>query len=115
MITDDKNKIGNRLLNARNRLNLTQAQAAERAGISEKTYSNIERGRSNMSIASLCKICRALEITPDLLLVDDPADQDITSDAMIQDALKKLTCREKDGAAHILNAYMKALHINSVK
>lgn len=38
-------KAGNRLLAQRKALGLTQAEVAERAGLSDRTYADIERGR----------------------------------------------------------------------
>ena len=44
MLLFDMMTIGNRLLAARKRLGMTQAEVAERAGLSDRTYADIERG-----------------------------------------------------------------------
>ena len=43
MLLFDMMTIGNRLLAARKRLGMTQAEVAERAGLSDRTYADIER------------------------------------------------------------------------
>lgn len=54
--------IGNHLRIARNQLNLTQEQVADRASISLNHYSAIERGEAKPSIDSLILICDALHL-----------------------------------------------------
>lgn len=41
-------------------IGLTQAEAAEAAGLSERTYADIERGSVNMRTETILKICEAL-------------------------------------------------------
>ena len=41
----------------------TQEKLAEQAGINSKHLSDIERGKYNISIAYLCKIANALEVS----------------------------------------------------
>lgn len=45
--------IGNRLYEARKRLGMNQSQAAEAAGISDRTYADVERGTANMRVDTL--------------------------------------------------------------
>ncbi|MFD0692597.1 helix-turn-helix domain-containing protein [Paenibacillus sp. GCM10027628] len=62
--------VGERLRMIREEKNLTQAQVAENTGIegiSKSRISDIERGRSNISLRTLEKIMRALEISPNEL------------------------------------------------
>ena len=53
----------------RYRLNLTQAQLAEKAGLSKQFVCNIECGRAIPSIETLLSLCYALNVTSDALLV----------------------------------------------
>ena len=57
MLLFDMMTIGNRLLAARKRLGLTQAEVAERAGLSDRTYADIERGGVNMRIETFLRPC----------------------------------------------------------
>lgn len=48
MLVFDKRAIGNKLLVIRKKIGLTQAEVAEAAGLSDRTYADIERGSVNM-------------------------------------------------------------------
>jgi transcriptional regulator with XRE-family HTH domain len=59
---DIRTKIGNRIKELRQSLNLTQEKLAFKAEV-DKTYLNeVERGKRNISIVNLEKIILALEI-----------------------------------------------------
>jgi transcriptional regulator with XRE-family HTH domain len=60
--------IGGRTRLARTRLALTQADAAERVGISTEFYARIERGGTMPSVPTLVKIATELETSADELL-----------------------------------------------
>ena len=61
--------LGKRIAKRRKQLGLTQIQVNELAGLSDKYLSNIETDRSIPSIDVLIRICKALSVTPDYLLV----------------------------------------------
>ena len=42
------------------RLGLTQMEVAEAAGLSDRTYADIERGTVNMQVETVLRICKAL-------------------------------------------------------
>ena len=65
MLVYDLNIIGNRLYALRKRMGMTQAELAEAAGLSDRTYADIERGSVNMRLETLLRICDALYIIPD--------------------------------------------------
>ena len=65
------NGIGERILEARNRRNLTQEELAERVGSVASYISNIERKNKCPSLSLLRKIVKELDITYDYLLMDD--------------------------------------------
>ena len=44
MIISDLHTIGNKLLYFRKKMNMTQIEVAEAAGLSDRTYADIERG-----------------------------------------------------------------------
>jgi len=53
---------------ARSRLGLSQADAAERCGISTEFYARIERGGTFPSVPTLLSIAEALDVSADVLL-----------------------------------------------
>lgn len=63
-------ELGNRIRKAREQKNLTQEQLAEIIGMSNNYISNIERNHSIPSLETLLKICNALQVTPDYVLMD---------------------------------------------
>lgn len=69
MLIFDRRTIGNRLLAMRKKRGLTQAEVAELAGLSDRTYADIERGTVNMRLETLLHICRVYGATPDEILV----------------------------------------------
>jgi len=64
MLIHDFGKIGNKLYLFRKKTGMTQFEVAEAAGLSDRTYADIERGSVNMRVETLLKICDALHITP---------------------------------------------------
>ena len=62
MLIYDFREIGNRLLAFRKKAGLTQIEVAEAAGLSDRTYADIERGSVNMRIETILRICDALHI-----------------------------------------------------
>ena len=64
MLIFDLNMIGDKLYNIRKGKGLSRAEIAECAGLSERTYADIERGSVNMRIKTVLSICEALKITP---------------------------------------------------
>lgn len=62
-----KNKPGSTIKNIRNKKGLTQEQLAFKLEISQKSYSNIENGKTKLKNNMLMKIAKALEITPSII------------------------------------------------
>jgi transcriptional regulator with XRE-family HTH domain len=61
---DEKNrkKLGERLKNAREKLGLTQAEVATKAGLNANYYAVVERGEGNLSFEKLQRIMKVLGI-----------------------------------------------------
>ncbi|MCL2197567.1 MAG: helix-turn-helix transcriptional regulator [Defluviitaleaceae bacterium] len=62
--------IGMRIRAVRLKRGYTQELVSERADVSPPHYSKIESGRTKLSLPCLVRICNALEITPDEILMD---------------------------------------------
>lgn len=108
MLVSGLHAIGNKLLSIRKRMGMTQAEVAEAAGLSERTYAEIERGNVNMRIETILRICNVLHITPDEILT-----QENESPASRQDELiNRLNCcnpKDKETALQLLSVYLKSL------
>ena len=63
-------KLGIRIKAVRESKKLTQEQLAEITGLTNNYISNIERNHSKPSIETLLRICNALEVTPDYILME---------------------------------------------
>ena len=63
-----KREIGSRLKQTRKEKNLTQEKIAELLGISQKHYSEVERGITGLSIKHLIQISDILSVSLDYLL-----------------------------------------------
>jgi len=107
MLVSDLHSIGNNLYNVRKAKGLTQAEVAEIAELSDRAYADIERGSVTMRVDSLIRICRALNITPNDLLVTNVAEE-ITEDDIIG-AFKNCSAGEKETALRLLNVYLTSL------
>lgn len=65
------NNIGKRILEARNKKNLTQEELAEKVGTVPSYISNIERKNKCPSLSLLRKMVKELDTSYDYLLMDD--------------------------------------------
>lgn len=108
MLIFDFHTIGNKLLSIRKRCGFTQAEVAEIAGLSERTYADIERGTVNMRIETILRICDALHITPDELLTDDSTSLTIQQNELIE-RLNSCSPKNRETALQILSIFLKSL------
>lgn len=65
----DYSTMGLRIVSRRKRLGIKQNELAEQINISNNYLSGIERGKENPSLEVVIKICNALQVTPDYLLL----------------------------------------------
>ena len=64
-------EIGSKLLDIRKKKGMTQSEVAEKAGLSDRAYADIERGTANMKVETVLRLCQSLNITPNDILIDD--------------------------------------------
>lgn len=108
MLVWDFGTIGNKLYEIRKRSGMTQAEVAEAAGLSDRTYADIERGSVNMRIETLLKICQALSITPnDILTVENT--RTITEADIVQ-IINGCSDTEKQTAFKLMEVYLNSLN-----
>lgn len=107
MLLFDLHMIGNKLLAIRKRSGLTQAEVAEAAGLSDRTYADIERGTVNMRLETLLRICDALHITPDEILTEDKKEPIQPEQLMAK--LELCSARDKETALRLLEVYLQSI------
>ena len=107
MLIFDFSLIGNKLYSFHKSMGLTQSEVAEKAGISDRTYADIERGTVNMRVETLLRICNVLKITPNEILLNEK-DEEITAEN-ITDLLVSISPKERKAVLKILEAYLKSI------
>lgn len=65
---DFKKQVGESLKKARNSKGLTMLQLAEIMGKDRVTITRYESGKQNLSIETITEICKALEVSPEIIL-----------------------------------------------
>lgn len=108
MLIHDFSAIGNKLFLFRKKLGMTQSEVAESAGLSDRTYADIERGCVNMRIETVLKICDALHITPDEILTEESSTI-ATEQNELWVRLNDLPSKEKATALTLLSVYLQSL------
>ena len=109
MLLFDLCAIGNKLLAIRKKRGLTQAEVAEAAGLSDRTYADIERGTVNMRIETFLHIFLALHITPDEVLTAEQARPKISQEQFLE-LLDGCDPKERDTALQLLSVYLQSLN-----
>lgn len=107
MLVSDLKIIGNKLYEIRNKKVMSRAEVAEKAELSDRTYADIERGSTNMRVETLLKICNALNITPNDILVTE-IDTQITEQDIVT-AINDCSEAEKGTALRLLSVYINSL------
>ena len=90
----DYKQIGKRIAKRRDVLDMTQAQLAEKANLSTTYTGNVERG-ATCSIETLMKLCAALDVTPDYLLLDVDKEYRNESSDDVKDAIFRCDPKKK--------------------
>lgn len=108
MLIFDLHLIGNKLLAVRKRMGLTQAEVAEAAKLSDRTYADIERGTVNMRTETFLRICQVLHVTPDEILTQESTSQNIHQEEL-WNRLNACNPKDKETALRILSVYLESL------
>lgn len=110
MLIFDLRIIGNNLLRNRKNKMLTQSEVAEIAGLSDRTYADIERGNVNMKTETLLQICKALDITPDDILTETE-EIILKKQESVFERLDNVSDKEKETAIKLLSIYLDSLEM----
>ena len=105
---DDMHAVGARILTIRRSRGLTQADVAEKAGLSDRAYADIERGDVNMRVSTLMKVCAALDITPNDVLTEKTTSRFARKDELLQ-RFEDCSSAEKDTMLDLLSVYLTSL------
>jgi len=81
-------EIGQRIIERRKKLGLTQEALAEKGDVTAQFVSYAEAGKRAMRPENLLKIASALEVSADYLLTGDIIDKDLL---ILADKMRKLT------------------------
>src|ERR1700722_20062629 len=69
---DPLQSLGDRVRQTRARRGMTRKQLARDSGVSERYLAQIESGHGNISVLVLRRLAKALNVSVDVLLFDDP-------------------------------------------
>lgn len=108
MLIFDMRVIGNKLLAVRKRMGMTQAEVAEAAGLSDRTYADIERGSVNMRTETALRICEALHITPDEILTQTDGEINVQQDELLT-RLNACSPKDRQTALRLLHVFLQSL------
>ena len=108
MLIFDMRSVGNKLLAFRRRLGMTQAEVAEAAGLSDRTYADIERGSVNMRIETALRICQVLHITPDEIFTEE-AETVAQKQAELLERMNACNPRDHATAMRLLTVFLDSL------
>ena len=82
--------VGEKIYDIRKTLNLTQGKMAERVGLPIDTLGNLERGQSNITLASLAELAVAYNVDP-ITLIGGSTDGVSAGGCLTLDTLARLT------------------------
>ncbi len=98
--------IGNRVRKMREYFGYTREQLAEKVDISIRFLTDIEYGSKGMSFSTLIRMCEALHVTTDYILLGR---EEYTDNSKIVDAFKTVDEKYISGAEELLKTFIKAL------
>ena len=108
MLILDLHIIGNKLLSIGKRMGMTQSEVAEAAGLSDRTYADIERGTVNMRTETMLRICNVLHITPDEVLTEESTP--LTGrQTELWNRLNACNPKDKETALKLLSVFLESL------
>ena len=104
--------MGERLIQRRKQLRLTQEELAERADMTTQTISTAETGRKALRPHNIVKLCRTLEISADYLLFGEISGGDM---AVLSAKVSQLPPNQYRHLEDIINSYILAVSTNNEK
>ncbi len=108
MLIFDLEAIGNKLYEIRKKSGMTQAEVAEAAGLSDRTYADIERGTANMRVGTMLQICNVFRITPNDILTEGDSEYTYSEEELLN-KLSALQTQDKKTALSLLAIYLRSI------
>jgi len=100
------NQMGKRLVARRKQLRLTQEEIAERTDLTTQTISTAETGKKALRPENIIKLCAALDISTDYLLLGKIASEDYD---ILSQKVSQLTPSQYQRLEDIIDAYIAAV------
>ncbi|MCM1192566.1 MAG: helix-turn-helix domain-containing protein [Acetatifactor muris] len=100
------NQIGNRILSRRKQLRMTQDELAEKAGITPQTVSTAELGKKALRPENIIRICSALEVSTDYLLLGEVNNYD---HSLLSAKISDLSPAQYRHLEDMINSFLAAL------
>lgn len=104
-------EIGDRIRQRRKQLGLTQEDLSNKTDITAQTISNAELGLKGMRPDTIIRVCAALEISTDYLLLGKVGD---TDKSLFSDRLATLTPSQMKHLIDIVDSYLAAIQDKKV-
>lgn len=106
------NQMGKRLVARRKQLRLTQEEIAERTDLTTQTISTAETGKKALRPENIIKLCAALDISTDYLLLGKIASEDYD---ILSQKVSQLTPSQYQRLEDIIDAYIAAVKEQETK
>ena len=100
---NNKVEIGRRIRAFRLKNNLTQAQLAEVLDVSTNFISEVETGKKNISLDTLCRLCEHYQLSADYLLLG----KESSADSPLIERLTSLPTQDVLTVIQYLEIYLK--------
>lgn len=100
---NNKSEIGRRIRDFRLQNHLTQAQLAEVLDVSTNFISEVETGKKNISLDTLCRLCQRYHLSADYLLLGKEA----SADSLLIERLNALPTQDILTVIEYLETYLK--------
>lgn len=109
-ISYDRKTVGRRLQNLRKRLNWDRKFVADRIGVVEKYYGDIERGTCGMSIETLLALAELYDISIDFLIYGNEEKLDVLArDKALLRELRAMSPRQLDMCRQLLTLFVSGI------
>ena len=87
---------------------MTQIDVADAAGLSDRTYADIERGSVNRRLETFVRICEVLHVTPDELLRKSAPGMSLCMEDLLL-RLGECTEKERNTIMQVLDVCLRSL------
>ena len=101
-------EMGKRISKVRKESGLTQAELAEKAGVTPQTISTCETGSKALKPWNIVKICDALDVSADNLLCGKASNDDLS---ILTEKVSKLSLEQYKHLENIVNSFLAAVGI----